>query len=257
VNRVWQYHFGQGIVNTPSDFGVNGDRPSHPELLDWLAVSFMENGWSLKWLHRLIVSSRTYQQSDRFDEKANSVDAANRLLWRMPLKRMDAETLRDSLLFVAGDLDLRHSGGPSFALQKLGSRGSYIYKPLDNDGPEVWKRAVYRFVVRGGERIMLDSFDCPDPSVATPQRSVSNTPVQALTMLNNEFVVRQAGYLAKRLEREAGSEPDAWIRRAYNLLYGREPTPNEEQLGREFLKTQPLSIYCRVLLNANEFVYVP
>jgi hypothetical protein len=257
VNRVWQYHFGQGIVNTPSDFGVNGDRPSHPELLDWLAVSFVENGWSLKWLHRLILSSRTYQQSDRIDGKAQSRDAANRLLWRMPLKRMDAETLRDSLLFVAGNLDLTRTGGPSFPLQKLGSRGSYIYKPLDNDGPEVWKRAVYRFVVRGGERIMLDSFDCPDPSVATPQRSVSNTPVQALTMLNNEFVVRQAGFLAGRLEREGGSDPNGQIRRAYNLLYGRNPSPSEVQLGRDFLKNQPLPIYCRVLLNANEFVYVP
>jgi mono/diheme cytochrome c family protein len=257
VNRVWQYHFGHGLVNTPSDFGLNGDRPSHPELLDWLAVSFVENGYSIKWLHRLILSSRTWQQSDRFDEKANSIDAGNRLLWRMPLKRMDAETLRDSILFVTGKLDLNHRGGPSFPLQKMGSGGSYIYAPLNNDGPGVWKRAVYRFVVRGGERIMLDSFDCPDPSVATPQRTVSNTPVQAFTLLNNEFVVKQAGFLAERLDREAGPDPARRIRRAYQLLYGRDADPREVRLGEEFLKSQPLAIYCRALLNANEFVYVP
>jgi hypothetical protein len=242
---------------TPSDFGLNGDRPSHPELLDWLAVSFVENGNSIKWLHRLILSSRTWQQSDRFDEKANSIDAGNRLLWHMPLKRMDAETLRDSILFVTGRLDLSHRGGPSFPLQKMGAGGSYIYSPLKNDGPEVWKRAVYRLVVRGGERIMLDSFDCPDPSVATPQRTVSNTPVQAFTLLNNEFVVRQAGFLAERLEREAAGDTATRIQRAYQLLYGCDPEPREVKLGEEFLKSQPLAIYCRALLNANEFVYVP
>jgi cytochrome c553 len=253
VNRIWQGHFGQGIVNTPSDFGLNGDRPSHPELLDWLAVSFIENGWSVKWLHRLVLHSQTYQQSDRNDEKAHSVDAANRLLWRMPLKRMDAETLRDSILFVTGKLNLSDRGGPSFLLQKKGGSGSYIYKSLDNDGPEVWRRAVYRFVVRGGERIMLDSFDCPDPAVATPQRTVSNTPVQALTLLNNEFVVRQAGFLAERLRREGGSP----VERAYELLYGRRPSDRERQAAERFLATQPLAAYCRVLLNSNEFVYVP
>jgi hypothetical protein len=257
VNRVWQYHFGQGIVNTPSDFGLNGDRPSHPELLDWLAVSFMENGWSIKWLHRLILASHTYQQSDRFDEKANAVDASNRLLWRMPLRRMDAETVRDSILFVTGKLDLAHSGGPSFVLQKKDERGAFIYKTLDNDGPEVWKRAVYRFVVRGGERIMLDSFDCPDPAVATPQRSLSNTPVQALTLLNNEFVIKQAGVLADRLEREAGEGREAQITRAYDLLFGRQPSAKEVAAAARFLQTQSLAAYCRVLLNANEFVYVP
>jgi hypothetical protein len=257
VNRVWQYHFGQGLVNTPSDFGLNGDRPSHPELLDWLAVSFVENGWSLKWLHRLILSSRTYQQSDEFNSRAHEVDANNRLLWRMPLKRMDAETLRDSILFVTGKLDMKMQGGPGFELQKKAARGAFIYEALDNDGPAVWRRAVYRFVVRGGERIMLDSFDCPDPSVATPQRSMSNTAVQALTLLNNEFVLRQAGFLAERLERDAGAERARQIERAYELLHGRAPTAKEMQLGLKFVAAQPLALYCRVLLNSNEFVYVP
>ncbi len=253
VNRVWYYHFGRGLVNTPSDFGLSGDRPSHPELLDWLAVSFMENGWSIKWLHRLILSSQTYQQSSQHNEKAFAADADNRLYWRMPLRRMDAETLRDSMLAASGSLNPQR-GGPSYLLQKKGDAGSYIYKALDNDGPEVWRRSVYRFVVRGGERIMMDSFDCPDPSVATPQRSLSNTPVQALTLLNNPFVFRQASLLAKRAQSESQADP---VARIYQLLFQREPTARERELAAKFLSQQPLDLYCRVLLNSNEFLYVP
>ncbi|MBI3684122.1 MAG: DUF1553 domain-containing protein [Acidobacteria bacterium] len=256
VNRVWYYHFGNGIVNTPSDFGVNGDRPSHPELLDWLAVAFIENGWSLKWLHRQIVSTLAYQQSAAIEEKAFAIDAGNRLVWRMPLKRMDAEMLRDSILDVSGNLNPEASG-PSFLLQKKGSRGSYIYAALNNDGPEVWRRAVYRLVVRGGERIMMDSFDCPDPSVATPQRAISNTPVQALALMNNEFVIRQAGLFARRLEREAPRGRTEQIRLAYHLLYGRKPEAKEIERDAGFIAAQSLAAYARVLLNSNEFIYVP
>ena len=287
VNRVWYFHFGNGIVNTPSDFGFNGDRPSHPELLDWLATEFMEQGWSLKWLHRQIVATRAYQQSAAFSEKAHGLDADNRLLWRMPVKRMDAETLRDSILFVTGNLNPER-GGPSYLLQKKETKGSYMHKRLANDGPEVWRRAVYRFVVRGGERIFLDSFDCPDPAVATPQRSVSNTPVQALTLLNNEFVWKQAGYLAARVEKEAGADRPSQIDKLYSLLFQRPPSREESAIGLRFLSKQSLlmntrktelpsaagtrvslasssertapfalSLFCRALLNANEFVYVP
>ena len=254
VNRVWAYHFGTGLVNTPSDFGVMGDRPSHPELLDWLAVWFMENGWSVKKLHRLILTSRTYRQSSDFNARAAAIDADDRFYWRMAPRRMDAETLRDTMLALSGNLRLDAAGGPGFMLQKKGDRGSYIYKALDNDGPEVWRRAVYRFVVRGGERIMLDSFDCPDPAVATPQRTVSNTAVQALTLFNNDFVLKQSGLLAQRLEREHAADP---VRGAYDLLFGRAPTPRERELGRQFLRANPLGLYCRVLINSNEFVYVP
>ena len=257
VNRVWYLHFGTGLVNTPSDFGVNGDRPSHPELLDWLAVSFMENGWSLKWLHRQILSSRAYQQATAQVPEAFAVDADNRLYWRMPLKRMDAETIRDSVLFHAGNLDLQARGGPGFVLQKKGDAGSYIYKALNNDGPGVWKRAIYRFSVRGGERIMMDSFDCPDPAVATPQRSVSNTPVQALTLLNNEFVLGQAGALARRVEREAGSATAAQVQRLYELLFGRKAEAKEVTWGVSFVQSNNLALYARALLNTNEFLYVP
>ena len=254
VNRVWYYHFGTGIVNTPSDFGFNGDRPSHPELLDYLATSFIEHGWSIKWLHRLILASSTYRQSSAMNAKAHAIDAGNRLYWRMPIKRMDAETTRDTLLAVTGNLNLT-MGGPPFRLQQK-EKTNYIYRTLDNDGPEVWRRAVYRFVVRGGERTMLDSFDCPDPSVATPQRSVSNTPVQALTLFNNGFVLRQADLLARQLSRDNPSTP-AQVETAYRILFGRNPSAKELRLAAEFLSSQPLSAYMRVLLNSNEFAYVP
>jgi len=256
VNRVWYFHFGNGIVNTPSDFGLMGDRPSHPELLDALAVAFMENGWSLKWLQRQIVMSQAYQQSSALNEKAFAIDADNRLLWRMPLRRMDAETLRDSILAATGSLNPKR-GGPSYLLQKKGGGGSYIYAALDNDGPEVWRRAVYRFVVRGGDRIFMDSFDCPDPSVATPQRSNSNTPVQALTLLNNSFVMKQSERMADRLRNEAGADPAAQVSRAYALLYGRAPTDKETRAGVAFIGQHSLSAYARVLFNTNEFVYTP
>jgi hypothetical protein len=168
---------------------------------------------------------------------------------------MDAETLRDSILAVSGRLDLR-MGGPGFALQKKGGRGSYIYATLDNDGPEVWRRSVYRFVVRGGERVFLDSFDCPDPSVATPQRQASNTPVQALSLMNNAFVVRQAGLFAERLEREEKT-PEARVRRAYLLACGRAATAAEAARGAAFVREHSLALFCRALLNSNEFIYVP
>jgi hypothetical protein len=247
VNRVWFYHFGNGLVNTPSDFGVMGDRPSHPELLDWLAAEFVENGWSLKWLHRKILASRAYQQSSALNEAAMKVDAANRLLWRMAPKRIDAEALRDGILFASGKLVAEPRGGPSFVLQKKDDRGAFIYKALDNDGPAVWRRAVYRFVVRGGERIMLDSFDCPDPAVATPQRAISNTPVQALTLMNNEFVVKQAGFLAERARDIDG---------LYRILFQRAPSAKERDLATAFGKRESLAALARVLINSNEFSYV-
>jgi hypothetical protein len=170
---------------------------------------------------------------------------------------MDAETLRDTMLAVSGELRLEPMGGPGFALQKKKDRGAFIYEALDNDGPEVWRRSVYRFVVRGGERIMLDSFDCPDPSVATPQRSVSNTPVQALTLLNNEFVLRQAERLASRLAREVGQDTQRQISRAYELVFGRSPSEREGELGQEFVARHGLALYARALFNTNEFLYVP
>ncbi|MEZ5399812.1 MAG: PSD1 and planctomycete cytochrome C domain-containing protein [Bryobacteraceae bacterium] len=253
VNRVWAWHFGAGLVNTPSDFGVNGDKPSHPELLDWLAARFMENGWSIRWLQRQILATRAWGQSSAFNEKANEVDASNRLLWHRPLQRADSETLRDSLLAVSGSLSTE-AGGPSVWLHKSKASGSYLYLAADENDPSRWRRAVYRFTVRGGQRLFMDSFDCPDPAVATPARSVSNTPVQALTLLNNAFVLRQAELLAERATRESPGDP---VGRAYALLFQREPSARDRELARAFLAENSLALYCRALLNTNEFVYVP
>lgn len=246
VNRVWQFHFGNGIVNTPSDFGFNGDRPSHPELLDWLATEFIEHGWSIKWLQRTIVTSRTWRQSSRMNPQAHAVDAGNRLLWRFEPRRLDAETLRDTLLALAGALNLEQ-GGPGFVLQKKQSKGSYLYLAQDENNPATWRRSVYKFIARGGERIFMDSFDCPDPAVATPQRSVSNTPVQALTLLNNRFVLKQAELLAARVQ----SVDDV-----YRTVLNREPAPEEKRLAESFVAQHGLALFCRAIFNTNEFLYV-
>jgi hypothetical protein len=168
---------------------------------------------------------------------------------------MDAEALRDTMLAATGSLNPER-GGPSYLLQKKGGGGSYIYDALDNDGPAVWRRAVYRFVVRGGGRIFMDSFDCPDPSVATPQRSNSNTPVQALTLLNNSFVMKQSERMAERLRREA-SDVSGQVARAYSLLYGRAPSEKELRAGMAFIGQHSLAAYARVLFNTNEFLYTP
>ncbi|MBL8292264.1 MAG: DUF1553 domain-containing protein, partial [Bryobacterales bacterium] len=247
VNRVWYAHFGNGLVNTPSDFGFNGDRPSHPELLDWLATEFMDQGWSIKWLQRLIVTSRTWQQSSKFNAKAHAIDAANRLLWRMEPRRMDAETIRDSMLALSGSLNLER-GGPGFLLQKKQTKGSYLYIALDENDPATWRRSVYKFVARGGQRIFMDSFDCPDPAVATPQRSISNTPVQALTLLNNRFVLRQADLLAERAKTLDG---------VYHAVFNRTPSARERALGEAFIQQHGLALFCRTIFNTNEFLYVP
>ena len=160
------------------------------------------------------------------------------------------------MLAVTGSLNPER-GGPSYFLQKKGGGGSYIYDVLDNDGPPVWRRAVYRFVVRGGGRIFMDSFDCPDPSVATPQRSNSNTPVQALTLLNNPFVFRQSERMAERIRNEAGAAPAAQAARAYSLLFGRAPSDKESRTGVAFIGQYSLASYARVLFNTNEFLYTP
>ncbi|MEZ5356320.1 MAG: PSD1 and planctomycete cytochrome C domain-containing protein [Bryobacteraceae bacterium] len=253
VNRIWAWHFGAGLVNTPSDFGVNGDKPSHPELLDWLATGFMDHGWSIAWLQRQILATRAWKQSAAYDEKGQAADAANRLLWHRPLQRMDAETLRDSLLAVSGSLNTE-SGGESVWLHKNKASGSYLYFAADENDPARWRRSIYRFVVRGGQRLFMDSFDCPDPAVATPQRSISNTPVQALTLLNNSFVLRQAELLAARAERESGGDR---VGRVYRILFQRNPTAGERDLARAFLAGNSFALYCRALVNTNEFVYVP
>ncbi|MCH8924416.1 MAG: PSD1 domain-containing protein, partial [Planctomycetes bacterium] len=190
VNRVWHYHFGKGIVDTPSDLGFNGGRPSHAKLLEWLAVWFRHNGYSLKKLHKLIVTSATYQQASRSNPKATKIDKENRLLWRQNARRVEAEVLRDSILDVAGQLN-REQFGPGYRDVKVVEvPPAFYYLPVDPIGKQFNRRTIYRWNVRGQRSALLDTFDCPDPSVKTPKRSVTTTPSQALSQWNDAFVLR-------------------------------------------------------------------
>ncbi len=256
VNRVWHYHFGSGLVETPSDLGFNGGRPSHPELIDWLATGLRANGFRLKWLHRILVTSAAYRQSSAMNEAAFTKDADNRLLWRHAPRRVEAEVLRDSMLLVAGVLN-HTPGGPGFEdvqIQRHG--GTTYYTPFDPEGEEFHRRTVYRFTPRGGQSSILNTFDCPDPSTATPRRSVTTTPLQALSLMNNSFVLRMADHLARRLETESGQETTAQIERAWQLTFGRAPSNRESQLAAELVSKHGLPSLCRGLFNSNEFVVI-
>jgi hypothetical protein len=249
VNRVWHYHFGTGLVDTPSDFGRMGSRPSHPELLDWLAVSFRDDAkGSLKQLHRLLLTSAAYRQSSRHRDDGAKVDADNRLLWRMNRSRLDAESVRDSILAVAGKLDLT-AGGPSVELFRFKDDHSpvYDYARFDPDEAGAYRRSIYRFIVRSVPDPLMERLDCPDPSVLTPKRSTTITAIQALAMLNNPFVLRMSEHFAAR----AGS-PDEAVR----LALGRDPTKLESQAYSDYSRRHGLANLCRLLFNTNEFLFV-
>ena len=255
VNRVWQYHFGKGLAENSSDFGLNGgDPPVHRELLDWMAYEFSK-GWSVKALHRLIVTSNTYRQSTAFDAAAHAADAENRLLWRMPARRLEAEEIRDAMLSASGQIDLRE-GGPGFRPFSVFIQNSHFYTYEDRLGPEYNRRSIYRTVVNSGGVPLLEALDCPDPSVKTPRRGSTTTPLQALSLLNSSFVLRQARCLAERVEKQAGSDPAQQVAGAYRLTVNRGPRPAEAARGTTFVREHGLPAFCRVLLNSSEFVYV-
>ncbi|MBI4664660.1 MAG: DUF1553 domain-containing protein [Verrucomicrobia bacterium] len=255
VNRIWQYHFGQGLVKTPSDFGVNGSCPTHPELLDWLAIEFIASGWSIKAMHRLIVLSSTYRQSSRSNPAALAVDANNQWLWRLSPRRLEAETLRDSVLGVSGNLDLK-MGGPGFDLFEPNSNYVRVYIPKKQFGPAEWRRMIYQFKPRMRLDDVFGAFDCPDAGQIAPKRTSSTTPLQALNLLNSPFMVQQAQIFAERLRREAGSNAQAQVRRAFALAFSREPTVPEVETAAKLVDEEGLVPFCRALFNANEFVYV-
>jgi hypothetical protein len=255
VNRLWQYHFGRGIVPTPSDFGLNGGRPSHPELLDWLASELVARAWSLKQIHRLIVLSATYRQASTTNARGLAVDAQGRLLWRYPPRRLEAEPLRDAVLAVSGRLDLR-MGGPGFDLFEPNTNYVMVYTPKKEFGPAEWRRMVYQ----NKPRMQLDdtfgSFDCPDAGQIAPKRNSSTTALQALNLMNSRFLVQQAGLFAERLRREAGDDPTAQVRRGFRLAFGRDPSAEESAAAAVLIRAHELAAFCRALLNANEFLYV-
>jgi hypothetical protein len=281
VNRVWQYHFGVGLVRTPSDFGTMGEPPTHPELLDWLATWFVEHGQSLKALHRLIVTSSTYRMSSRIDPRYAALDPENRLLWRTPYRRLEVEVIRDAMLAASGELN-RQMYGPSMypAVPRAALVGSSdpetIWKP--SDAVSASRRTIYAFVKRSLIVPMLEVLDFCDTTRSAARRNITSVATQALTLLNGDFVNSQAERLADRLERDAGTEPAAQIERAYRLALCRKPDAAERSTMVAFLdqeahdrraeaahanksltpaqaRHQALVQLGRAIFNMNEFVY--
>jgi hypothetical protein len=266
VNRIWQYHFGDGLVNTPSDFGANGAPPVNPGLLDWLAAEFMQpqtsmgkgptpSPWSIKHIHRLIVNSETYKQSSDARKDCVAVDAGSRLLWRYPAHRLEAEPIRDMILAVSGKLDLK-MGGPGFSFFQPNDNYVRVYTPKKEFGPDSYRRMVYGTVVRQRPDGVFGVFDCPDGGQIAPKRTRSTTPLQALNLLNSGFIMQQANFFAERLKKDAGEDIKAQVQRAFALAFQRQPEKIELDASAALIKEQGLPIFCRALLNANEFVYV-
>ena len=256
VNRIWQAHFGRGFIDNPSDFGYNGGMPSHPELLDRLASDLARQGWSLKALHKRILQSRTYRQASRFDADAAAKDADNRLLWRFPHQRLDAESVRDSMLAVSGDFN-RTLYGASFRPFEFGEqRGSLKrYMLTDGDTPDLRRRTLYRMNVITAGDPLLEALDCPLPSVKTPRRRSTTTPLQSLSLMNNAFVQHRATGFAARLRREA-PDLEGQIARAFELAFGRRPDRAEMEASRVLAGRHGLDSLCWGILNASEFLYV-
>ena len=263
VNRVWQYHFGKGLVETANDFGRMGGPPSHPELLDWLALAFRDNmGGSLKKLHKLIVCSATYKQSSRIADPANAIhsqaiDADNRLLWRQNRRKLDAESIHDSVLAISGKLDLA-MGGPSyqdFVVTHPEHSPHYEYAMHDPEDPKSWRRSIYRFIVRSQQQPFMTVMDCADPSMRVDKRNESLSALQALAMMNNGLMVSMARHFAERLAGQHGSLEEQ-VRRAFDLALSRPPAPDELQPLVEYARREGLENTCRVLMNLNEFSFV-
>lgn len=255
ANRVWHYHFGTGIVDTPSDFGYLGGRPSHPELLDWLARRLQQHGWRLKPLHREILLSQTYRQSSASREDAAKLDASARLLWRFPARRLSAEEIRDSILAVTGKLDL-NMGGPGFRLYRYLQDNVATYWPLDQHGPETYRRAVYHQNARASLLDGLTDFDLPDSAYSAPSRTSTTSPLQALTLLNHRFTLEMSDALAERAKRDAPGDEAAQVRRAFALAFQRQPTAEEQQAALKLIASHGWRAFCRALLNANELLYL-
>jgi hypothetical protein len=260
VNRVWMHHFGHGLVRTPTDFGLMGEPPTHPELLDWLAHWFVHDAnWSLKKLHRLILQSSTWQMASNLENPAYlQSDSENRLLWRQNFRRLEVEAIRDSILAVSGKLNREMHGShtyPSIPPEALEGHSDpeAIWKPLDEKSAS--RRTIYAFVKRSLMLPMLEILDVCDTTQPSPGRRVTTVPTQALNLFNSEFSNRQARHLASRLRREVGENRSDQIRLAYRLTLCREATSEELESIGTFVEAESLEELCRVILNLNEFVY--
>ncbi len=255
VNRVWQYHFGSGLVDTASDFGLNGTPPTHPELLDWLAGELIESGWSLKKLHRLILSSASYQQSAAMNSRAHGVDADCRLLWRFPSRRLEAEAIRDSILFVSGQLNLE-MGGPGFDFFK--SRGGLSgFPPVESFDHDALRRMIYAHKVRMETVPLFGAFDCPDAGQPMPKRSQSTTAIQALNLFNSPFIAEQSLRFAERVKSQSGNSIESQIELVFMNALGRKPTDVEAVATLQVAREHGLDVVCRVIFNSNEFLFLP
>ena len=257
VNRIWQHHFGRGLVDTPNDFGRMGKLPTHPELLDWLAVEFRDNGQSFKKLHQLIVTSATYQQSSVHDASNSTIDSDNRFLWRTNRRRLGAEEIRDSMLAVSGRLDTK-MGGPGyylFALERPEHSPHYEYHKFNHHDAASHRRSVYRFIARSQPDPYMTTLDCADSSQSTPQRNETLTSLQALSMLNNGFSLTMSKHFASRLSTEASS-PSKQVARGFQLTSGRSPTESELTELTAYAEKYGMHNLCRLLFNLSEFVYV-
>jgi mono/diheme cytochrome c family protein len=260
VNRVWQHHFGEGIVRTPSNFGKLGEPPTNPELLDWLAIEFMNGGWSVKRMHRLMMTSQAYQMASDDIAADVAIDPENRLLWRMPRARLEAEIIRDQILAVAGNLD-RTLGGPCVyphidpKLFQSSTKRTWPGKP--DDDPSTWRRSLYVYSKRSIRYPLFEAFDQPNLINSCDRRNISTIAPQALLLMNNNFVLTEAKYFADRLRREAGDDARAQAQKAYRLALGRSPTSFELAKTVEFIRSGPdgLAEFCHALFNLNEFVY--
>ncbi len=260
VNRVWQYHFGHGLVETANDFGKMGALPTHPELLDWLAVTFRDDmGGSLKKLHKLIVMSAAYRQSSTFqNDQAAQLDTGNTLLWRANRRKLEAEAVRDAVLAVSGKLDLT-PGGPGwqdFVVEHPEHSPHYEYGKASPEDPKTWRRSIYRFIVRSQMQPFMTALDCADPSMRVDRRNESVSPAQALALLNNGFMLAQSAHFAERLETEAPDDIAAQIERAYRLAFGRMPTAEEKENLLAFARRSGLPNLSRALFNLNEFTFI-
>ena len=262
VNRLWQHHFGEGIVRTPSNFGKMGEAPSHPELLDWLATEFVARGWSMKAMHKLMLTSAAYQMAALDVPASIAIDPENRLFWRAPRVRLEAEIIRDQILTVSGALD-RTIGGPTIfpyidpdLFEKSSKRD---WKGLPDSDPSTWRRSIYIFSKRSIRYPMFETFDQPNLVNSTDRRNRTTLATQALILMNNQMVRYQAGHFAERVKKEAGADPLKQVERAVQLALGRSADAIERKRGLEFAKSGAggLAQFCHLLLNLNEFVYRP
>jgi len=289
ANRIWYYHFGHGIVDSPSDFGIMGERPSNPQLLDYLTATFVENGWSIKKMHRLIMLSSAYQQSSAYQPEAAKVDPNNKLLWRFDRRRLEGEAIRDSMLYVSGELNLKMGGPGVFpplppGVSMPGSR--YLNWETEKDPAEANRRSVYVFVKRNLRYPMFETFDFPDTHESCPRRYATVTPTQPLALMNDELVMSWSQALAGRVLNDSGLSPAQQVDRAFRLVFSRSPKEEERQAVLEFLDKQAGEIakqlannekvpmpdaipqgmdparaaafvdFCQALLNSNEFIYI-